>query len=113
MRNLFKWVSKLRLALHLLLFLMITGVSVSQAQPNGEEIFKANCKSCHTIGKGPLIGPDLKDVETRAPDRDWLVKWITNSQELVKAGALLARCAAFTLLLQEVGPAWGQRRQFA
>ncbi|MCB0429847.1 MAG: cytochrome c, partial [Flavobacteriales bacterium] len=66
MRNLFKWVSKLRLALHLLLFLMITGVSVSQAQPNGEEIFKANCKSCHTIGKGPLIGPDLKDVETRA-----------------------------------------------
>ena len=27
--------------------------------------FKTNCMSCHTIGGGRLVGPDLKDVSQR------------------------------------------------
>ena len=32
------------------------------AQADGEQIFKTNCVSCHTIGGGRLIGPDLEGV---------------------------------------------------
>jgi len=35
------------------------------AQDNGEQLFlSSGCTSCHTIGGGKLIGPDLKDVLT-------------------------------------------------
>ena len=37
------------------------------------------------MGEDRLIGPGLKDI-TKKRDRDWLVKWITNSQELIKSG---------------------------
>ena len=48
-------------------------------------MFWHNCASCHTIGKGKLIGPDLKGVETKHPEA-WLHKWIESSQALVKTG---------------------------
>ncbi len=54
-----------------------------QAQ-DGEALFKANCASCHAV-KEKLVGPALKGIETRRPE-DWLIKWIKNSQTLVKAG---------------------------
>ncbi len=41
----------------------------------GQAIFERTCFACHTIGEGPRIGPDLKDVHKRR-DRDWLVRWI-------------------------------------
>ena len=37
------------------------------------------------MGEDRLIGPGLKDI-TKKRDRDWLVKWITNSQEFIKSG---------------------------
>jgi cytochrome c551/c552 len=57
--------------------------STIQAQ-DGESLFKANCASCHAV-KEKLVGPALKGIETRRPE-DWLIKWIKNSQTLVKAG---------------------------
>jgi mono/diheme cytochrome c family protein len=41
----------------------------------GQQIFQKTCVACHTIGKGPLVGPDLKGVTERRP-RDWLEQWI-------------------------------------
>ena len=41
----------------------------------GKQIFQEKCVACHTIGKGPLVGPDLKGVTTRRP-REWLEQWI-------------------------------------
>jgi cytochrome oxidase Cu insertion factor (SCO1/SenC/PrrC family) len=48
----------------------------------GEEIFRARCSSCHTVGKGETkdvearrVGPDLLDV-TRKRDRSWLMHWL-------------------------------------
>lgn len=55
-----------------------------QAQ-NGEEIFKSNCSSCHTIGKGKLVGPDLSGVY-KTKNADWLGKFIRSSQGMVKSG---------------------------
>jgi len=50
----------------------------------GETIFKGQCTSCHKIHE-QLIGPALAGVHTKY-EREWLYKWIKNSQALVKAG---------------------------
>ena len=41
----------------------------------GKQIFQEKCTACHTIGNGPLVGPDLKGVTARRP-REWLEQWI-------------------------------------
>jgi mono/diheme cytochrome c family protein len=53
--------------------------------------FRANCFSCHTIGGGRLVGPDLKGVTARAgkggaPSRDWLVRFVTGPKEVLDSG---------------------------
>jgi len=52
---------------------------------NGEELFKKNCSVCHLIGGGKLVGPDLQGV-TEKREHDWIVKFIKNSQEVIKSG---------------------------
>lgn len=63
-------------------------VNLSFAEADGGKIFKQNCSRCHTIGKGKLTGPDLKDVASRvpAPADEWLFKWIKNNKEMMKSG---------------------------
>ena len=70
----------------LTLFFAIACVSFSNAQDlkAGESLYKANCTSCHAIDR-KVIGPALKDV-IEAEDEAWMIKWIKNSQSLVKAG---------------------------
>jgi mono/diheme cytochrome c family protein len=41
----------------------------------GQQIFQEKCIACHTVGKGALVGPDLKGVTARRP-REWLEQWI-------------------------------------
>jgi Cytochrome c, mono- and diheme variants len=67
------------------LLLLLFIVSVSDAQPNGEALFKANCAQCHSTGDNKVIGPGLKGILDRR-DIDWLIKWTRNSQALIKAG---------------------------
>ncbi len=50
----------------------------------GAKLFN-ECKACHTIGRGRLVGPDLKGV-TKKLSEEWLIKFIRNSQAMVKAG---------------------------
>lgn len=52
---------------------------------NGELLFTQNCTACHTIGGGPLVGPDLKGVSEKY-EESWLLKFIQSSQTLVQAG---------------------------
>ncbi len=65
-----------------ILVLMLAANAYSQT---GEQLFKSNCSSCHSVGKGKLVGPDLKDVDTRH-NQTWLLKWVKSSQTMVKAG---------------------------
>jgi cytochrome c551/c552 len=58
--------------------------SKSYAQDGGQ-IFVTNCGACHTVGKGKLVGPDLKGVQDRHTE-EWIQKWIKGSQALVKSG---------------------------
>lgn len=74
-----------RVALSLTLILSAFSWAVNaQDVAAGEKIFKANCTSCHAIGE-QIVGPALKDVHKRR-DEAWLIKWIKNSQALVKSG---------------------------
>lgn len=57
----------------------------TQAQSAKAEANFAQCKACHTIGGGKLVGPDLKGI-TEKMDEAWLIKFIQNSQAMVKAG---------------------------
>ena len=50
----------------------------------GEKLFTANCTSCHAINE-KVVGPALKDVDKRHNEA-WLLKWIKNSQEMIKSG---------------------------
>lgn len=54
----------------------------------GEALFKANCAACHKLYK-PMTGPLLHQVSEKY-DREWLYKWIKNSQALIKSGDALA-----------------------
>jgi len=66
-----------------LILISTFGFSV-QAQDDGKQLFQV-CSACHTIGKGKLIGPDLQGVTERL-DREWMKKFILNSQEVIASG---------------------------
>lgn len=52
---------------------------------DGAAIFKSKCTTCHSIGKGTVVGPDLKGVNKKY-DEAWLKSWISHSQTKVKEG---------------------------
>lgn len=73
--------------------LSLLGV-MAAAQQEPAAFFKQNCTSCHTIGGGRLVGPDLKDV-TRRKDRGWLVQFMQNPKGMMDSGD------AYALKLQQ------------
>lgn len=73
-----------------LVFPLVTAFTSHAATPTGQTIFEQKCQSCHTIGAGRLLGPDLKGV-TSQRDRDWLVRFITAPDQLVAQGDPIAR----------------------
>ncbi|HER26564.1 MAG TPA: cytochrome c [Rhodospirillales bacterium] len=48
----------------------------------GQEIFQEICTACHTIGKGKLVGPDLKGVTSRR-EENWLVRQIKDPERMI------------------------------
>jgi cytochrome c oxidase subunit 2 len=62
----------------------LTFSASAQSAEEGKKLFDANCVSCHAI-KEQVVGPALKDVHKRK-DEAWLIKWIKNSQAVVKSG---------------------------
>ena len=79
------------LGLLLTAFLIVGTVYVVEAYPlsqsagEGQAIFQQKCAACHTIGGGPLVGPDLRGVLARR-DRDWLVRIILEPDKLLAEG---------------------------
>jgi mono/diheme cytochrome c family protein len=62
----------------LLLFSVIAPDALAQ---EGKDLFQKQCASCHTIGGGDGVGPDLKDVRSKR-SADWLVRMITEPDKL-------------------------------
>ncbi len=67
-------------------FFLFLNISYAQNQAPAEW---ATCAACHTIGKGKLIGPDLKGVTERR-DEAWLISFIKSSQTMIKSGDEIA-----------------------
>ena len=56
----------------------------------GQAIFEQKCKSCHSIGDGRIVGPDLKGI-TEREERDWLIRFIVSPDELIAQGDPIAK----------------------
>ncbi len=61
----------------------------------GFYLFRTRCRSCHTIGEGDRLGPDLRGVAS-ARSHAWLSRWIREPDVMIAerdptAMALLAR----------------------
>jgi mono/diheme cytochrome c family protein len=66
----------------ILLLLAIPAIGLAQ---DSAAYFQSNCASCHMIGGGPLVGPDLQNLEQRK-DREWLLKFLSNPQAVIDSG---------------------------
>lgn len=51
-----------------------------------EDLFARKCASCHTVGKGVRVGPDLKDVHKRR-SRSWLERFVAAPSGMLDADA--------------------------
>jgi|GEM_PF-1473333 len=58
-----------------------------EVEIDGEKLFKRNCSTCHIAHTHQkLTGPGLLGIEDRAPKGDWLIRYIMNSEKLIKSG---------------------------
>jgi len=71
------------------LFIFSIFLSVSLQAQNEPPPEWGVCGACHTIGKGKLIGPDLKGV-TEKREEAWLISFIKSSQTMVNNGDPIA-----------------------
>lgn len=70
------------------LVLVSVSFSWSQDADKGKSLFETHCASCHGINE-KLVGPALAGVHERREEA-WLIKWIRNSQAMIKAGDPIA-----------------------
>jgi mono/diheme cytochrome c family protein len=71
-------------SLAIFVLLLAGALTLSAADP-AATLFRQSCMSCHTIGGGTLVGPDLKNVAQRK-DRAWLVSFVANPKAKLDAG---------------------------
>ena len=64
---------------------LLLGTAVVARAEDPATDFKQSCTSCHTIGGGVLVGPDLKNVHERR-DRGWLVTFVTDPGSVLDSG---------------------------
>ena len=50
----------------------------------GIYLFRTRCASCHTIGEGDRLGPDLRGV-AGSRDPAWLMRWIQQPDQMIAA----------------------------
>ncbi len=60
-------------------------LSVDALAQDGKTVFKQNCGMCHYATAQKLVGPGLEGINDRRSE-DWLLKWIKDSQGLIKSG---------------------------
>ncbi len=64
---------------------VIVAMGSARAADDAASYFRQNCMSCHTIGGGRLVGPDLKNV-TQSKDRAWLQRFVANPKSFLDGG---------------------------
>lgn len=64
------------------LFLFISSFTYAN---DGKNLFETNCKICHSIGGGKIVGPDLKGINEKR-SLEWFGKFVKNSSSLIESG---------------------------
>lgn len=77
--------SVVRNILSLLVFGSLLMSPLANMAQDGKQLFNQKCASCHAIDK-KLVGPALKGVEDRWPEKAQLYAWIRNSAAVIKSG---------------------------
>jgi nitrite reductase (NO-forming) / hydroxylamine reductase len=49
----------------------------------GQKLFDQKCLSCHTLGEGDRVGPDLAGLHDRR-EHDWLIRWMKDPMGMGK-----------------------------
>ncbi len=75
-------------SLLLVSLLSISFSGFTQTAEEGEKLFTANCTSCHAMDE-KVVGPALKGTHTKHKE-EWFIKWVKNSQKLIKSGDAMA-----------------------
>lgn len=90
----------MKICLKLMLILLLPCAALAQSPPPpGAALFEQRCYSCHNIGDGNKIGPDLKGVTERRT-KDWLRRFIPAPAALNSKGDPVA-----TELFKQFAPA--------
>ncbi len=84
----YKMNCKFFLSYFAILFLFASQVVNGQSIELGESLYSSNCASCHYVGpeSKKLIGPGLGAHTLDEHPREWLYKWIKNSNALIESG---------------------------
>jgi len=70
-------------------FYAFGGPAAGSPASSGQVIFERECQSCHTIGGGAQVGPDLKGVLEKR-DREWVARFITSPDWVIAEGDPIA-----------------------
>ncbi len=55
------------------------------AVSRGSYLYRTRCDSCHTIGGGDRLGPDLAGVVASRP-KEWLIRWLKEPDKMLAEG---------------------------
>ena len=77
--------NRLKLVCCCMALLVLFTVALPVLAETGKELYDRECSACHTIGGGPLAGPDLKGVTTKR-ERVWLTEFIMNPKAMFDRG---------------------------
>ena len=77
-----RWISIVALATIAAIWAPALANAAGNAAEAGKQLFQEKCTASHTVGNGPLVGPDLKGVTTRRP-HDWLEQWISAPDAMI------------------------------
>lgn len=83
--------------------LWVGAAPATQTADEGAALFKAKgCVGCHTVGKGDLVGPDLKGVTTRR-DPAWLKSWLTDPTKMQADPVVVELVAKYKMPMPPTG----------
>ncbi|MBT7601461.1 MAG: c-type cytochrome [Anaerolineae bacterium] len=63
-------------------FYQVSAAPSFQSSDDGQDIFEVMCVSCHSVGGGVIVGPDLKGVLERR-DRNWVRGFISMPDQIL------------------------------
>ncbi len=64
---------------------LVATLAIPSRAQDAESQFRKTCMSCHTIGAGKKVGPDLKDLGKRRP-HEWSTRFITGAATMLDGG---------------------------